>query len=84
MDADDFALFAQSRALTLREGKAKKVIEQDPRSDNEVKIILKSGDIFRIPITWLMRDSRVDLLIQTEKPDVKAEDQSLISLYKNI
>ena len=61
-----------------------KADEKTLRSDNEIKIILRAGDVFRIPISWLMRDSIVDLLIQTERPDVKPEDQSLISLFKNI
>jgi hypothetical protein len=37
--------------------------EHHDRSNNEIKIILKAGEVFRIPIAWLMRDSKVDLLI---------------------
>jgi hypothetical protein len=49
-----------------------------------VKVVLKAGEVFRVPLCWLMRDSKIDLLIQTERPGVKEEDQSLIMLYKDI
>ena len=40
------------------------MFEKEPE---DVKIILKSKDVFRVPLMWMMPDSKMDLYIQTER-----------------
>ena len=83
MDSKSVAQFAKTHTWVAKEFKNKEDVH-NCRSNNEIKVILKAGEVFRIPIVWLMRDSKVDLLVQTERPDVKEDEQSLISLFQNI
>lgn len=45
---------------------------------------MKPNDIFRVPVMWLMEDSRVDVSIRTEREGVDDADQDLLELFQNI
>ena len=83
VDQEGVKRFATSNRWTTKAAEERED-ETHLRSTNEVKVVLKAGEVFRVPLCWLMRDSKIDLLIQTERPGVKEEDQSLIMLYKDI
>ena len=52
----------------------------------QVKIVIQPNDIYRVPLIWLMQDSRIDMFIQAERKedDDQAEEQELLELYTDI
>jgi hypothetical protein len=42
--------------------------------DRQVEIILKPGDVYRVPLMWLMPDSKLDLKIMTKREDCSDDE----------
>ena len=85
--------------MLLDESKIEEELENYPDLENQrglsqcvkelsqqVRIVIQPNDIYRVPLIWLMQDSRIDLFIQAEQKedDDQAKEQELLELYTDI
>jgi len=52
--------------------------------DRRVKMVLKPNDVYRVPLMWLMPDSKLDLKIMTQREDCSDDEQDPLTLFTDI
>lgn len=52
--------------------------------DRKIKMVLNHNDVYRVPLMWLMPDSKVDLFIMTQKVDSEDDQQDPLELFTDI
>lgn len=55
-----------------------------PGDEKQVRLKLMPNEIFRVPLMWMMPDSKVDVYIAELVPGQADEDVKLHLMYKNI
>ena len=60
-------------------------IKLRPGDPKQIKLPLKPTEIFRVPIMWMMPDSKVDIYLEeAQAPGTNTEECQLNLMFKNI